>query len=92
MADPLATTRMACEPALMAQERWVIEMLDSRPRLELSGPYLALHWGEDERWWLGLEQEGVDPAPSGPDERPLRNVRRGSPRATRGRTRSRRRS
>ncbi len=58
VGGPLATTRMACEPALMEQERWVTEMLDSRPRLELSGPYLALHWGEDERWWLGLEQEG----------------------------------
>jgi heat shock protein HslJ len=58
VAGPLATTRMACEPALMEQERWVTEMLGSRPRLELSGPYLALHWGDDERWWLGLEQEG----------------------------------
>ena len=52
------STRMACEPALMEQERWVTEMLSSHPRLELSGPYLALHWGEGEQWWLGLEQRG----------------------------------
>jgi hypothetical protein len=41
----------------MEQERWVTEMLSSHPRLELSGPYLALHWGEGEQWWLGLERE-----------------------------------
>ena len=58
VAGPLTSTRMACEPALMEQERWVTEMLSSHPRLELSGPYLALHWGEDEHWWLGLEREG----------------------------------
>ena len=52
---PLMSTRMACEPALMEQERWVTEMLGSRPRLELSGPYLYLHWGQGEQWWLGLE-------------------------------------
>jgi heat shock protein HslJ len=57
VAGPLTSTRMACEPALMEQERWVTEMLSSHPRLELSGPYLALHWGEGEQWWLGLERE-----------------------------------
>ena len=60
VADSLMTTRMACEPELMAQEQWVVDMLTSRPRLERSGPYLALHWGEGERWWLGLEEEGWD--------------------------------
>jgi heat shock protein HslJ len=70
VADALATTRMACEPALMEQERWVLEMLTSRPRLELSGPFLALHWGdgegegEGERWWLGLEQEAPESVPA----------------------------
>ena len=58
VTGPLMSTRMACEPALMEQERWVTEMLSSHPRLELSGPYLALHWGEGEQWWLGLEREG----------------------------------
>ena len=48
---------MACAPALMEQERWVTEMLEARPRLELSGPYLYVHWGQGELWWLGLEQE-----------------------------------
>jgi heat shock protein HslJ len=52
---PLLSTRMACEPALMEQERWLTEMLGSRPRLERSGPYLYLHWGDGEQWWLGLE-------------------------------------
>jgi heat shock protein HslJ len=56
VTGPLMSTRMACEPALMEQGRWVTEMLSSRPRLELSGPYLALHWGEGGRWWLGLER------------------------------------
>ena len=41
----------------MEQERWVTEMLASNPRLEVSGPYLSLHWGEGEQWWLGLERE-----------------------------------
>jgi len=57
LAGPLVRTRMACEPALMEQERWVTEMLASSPRLEVSGPYLFIHWGDGERWWLGLERE-----------------------------------
>ncbi len=57
VTGPLMSTRMACEPALMEQERWITEMLGGLPRLELSGPYLALHWGEGEQWWLGLERE-----------------------------------
>lgn len=57
VAGPLRSTRMACEPALMEQERWVTEMLAGRPRLELSGPYLYVHWGEGEQWWLGMERE-----------------------------------
>ena len=57
LTGPLVSTRMACEPALMEQERWVTEMLSSSPRLELSGPYLFVHWGEGEQWWLGLERE-----------------------------------
>lgn len=56
-AEALTSTRMACEPALMEQERWVTQMVAARPRLELSGPYLALHWGPGERWWLGLERD-----------------------------------
>ena len=57
VTGPVMSTRMACEPALMEQERWVSEMLAGRPRLELSGPYLYVHWGEGERWWLGLDRE-----------------------------------
>ena len=63
VADALMTTRMACEPALMEQERWLVEMLTSRPRLERSGPALAMHWGEGERWWVGFEQEGPGALP-----------------------------
>jgi hypothetical protein len=37
-------------------------MLESRPRLELSGPYLYLHWGQGEKWWLGLELEPAGPS------------------------------
>ena len=51
----LATTKRACPPPLGAQEHWVREMLTTQPRLERSGPMLALHWGEEERYWLGLE-------------------------------------
>ncbi|HET7821688.1 MAG TPA: META domain-containing protein, partial [Ornithinibacter sp.] len=54
VAGPLVSTRMACAPPLMEQERWITEMLGSRPRLEQSGPYLYLHWGEGEQWWVGL--------------------------------------
>ena len=57
VAGPLVSTLMACAPALMEQERWVTEMLEGRPRLELSGPYLYLHWAQGEQWWLGLEAE-----------------------------------
>lgn len=62
VTGPLMSTRMACEPALMEQERWVFEMLSARSRLELSGPYLSLHWGERERWWVGFAREGATDA------------------------------
>lgn len=62
MAGPLMSTRMACEPALMEQERLVFEMLSARSRLELSGPYLSLHWGEREHWWVGFAREGATDA------------------------------
>lgn len=65
VTGPLMSTRMACEPSLMEQERWVTEMLSSRPRLALSGPYLYVHWGEGEQWWLGLEK-GPQPGESVP--------------------------
>ncbi|QKE83034.1 META domain-containing protein [Arthrobacter sp. NEB 688] len=56
--DGLAVTEMACLDAdRMAQEQWALEMLAARPRLERSGPYLFLHWGPDDRWWIGLEQQ-----------------------------------
>jgi heat shock protein HslJ len=57
VAGSLRSTLMGCTPALTEQEQWITEMLQSRPRLEQSGPYLYLHWGEGEQWWLGLELE-----------------------------------
>jgi heat shock protein HslJ len=47
---------MGCEPDLMRQEAWVAEMLQSRPRMELSGPTLSLLWDDH---WLGLSSEPV---------------------------------
>lgn len=53
----LAVTEMACvEPERSAQERWVLEMVGTRPRLDRSGPYLYVHWGAGERYWVGFEQ------------------------------------
>lgn len=60
----LAVTEMGClDPAVTAQEGWVLDMLAARPRLETAGPYLALHWGPGERFWLGLERETPTTAP-----------------------------
>ncbi|WP_299443795.1 META domain-containing protein [uncultured Phycicoccus sp.] len=60
----LAVTEMGClDPAVTAQEGWVLDMLAARPRLETAGPYLALHWGPGERFWLGLERETPTAAP-----------------------------
>jgi heat shock protein HslJ len=38
----LATTEMACEPDLMAQDEWLASFLSSRPGLELDGATLVL--------------------------------------------------
>lgn len=51
----LAVTEMACDAPRDAQERWVLEMLAARPRLDRSGPYLYVHWGSGDAHWLGLE-------------------------------------
>ena len=57
VADQLASTRMACEETFMTQEQWILEMLSDTPRLAMTGPQLSLHWGADETYSLGLEQE-----------------------------------
>ena len=54
VVDDLGGTEMGCEPALMRQQEWVGEMLQARPRLELSGPTLSLLWDDH---WLGLSSE-----------------------------------
>lgn len=54
VVDDLGVTDMGCEPALMRQQEWVGEMLQARPRLELSGPTLSMLWDDH---WLGLSSE-----------------------------------
>ncbi len=56
VVDGLHGTEIGCEPPLMRQEQWVGQMLQARPRLELSGPMLSLLWGDH---WLGLTSEQV---------------------------------
>jgi hypothetical protein len=56
MSD-LAMTEIGCPPDVAAQEQWVLRMLEARPRLERSGPYLSLSWDEH---WLGLSSDPVD--------------------------------
>lgn len=53
----LATTEIGCPPEVAAQEEWVLAMLQARPRLERSGPYLSLSWGDH---WLGLSSDPAD--------------------------------
>jgi heat shock protein HslJ len=56
VVDGLGRTAMGCEPALTRQEEWTAEMLQARPRLELSGPTLSLLWDDH---WLGLSSEAA---------------------------------
>jgi heat shock protein HslJ len=53
-ADSLATTMMACEPELQAQDDWVTGFLISSPALELDGSTLTI--GDDESG-MTLEEE-----------------------------------
>lgn len=57
----LAVTEMGCDSPRTEQEAWVLDMVGSGPRLERSGPYLYLHWGDGEAYWLGLEQQSATP-------------------------------
>ena len=58
----LVTTEIGCPAEVAAQEQWVIAMLQGRPRLERSGPYLSLLWGNH---WLGFSSDPPDRAPRG---------------------------
>jgi heat shock protein HslJ len=53
----LSMTEIGCPPGVASQEEWVVAMLQARPRLERSGPYLSLLWGDH---WLGLSSDPVD--------------------------------
>jgi heat shock protein HslJ len=59
----LMLTAMACPPDRAAQEKWVVEMLTSKPRLERSGWMLYLHWGPDEKYWITFWDKGQVPTP-----------------------------
>ena len=59
VAPNLATTEIGCPPDVAAQEEWVVAMLQARPRLERSGPYLSLLWDDH---WLGLSSDPADRA------------------------------
>jgi heat shock protein HslJ len=67
VVDAFATTRRACAPPVDAQEQWVLQMLDSAPRLERSGTSLSLVWGAEESYRLGFApveaDSGDGPAP-----------------------------
>ncbi|HSF98176.1 MAG TPA: META domain-containing protein [Ornithinibacter sp.] len=45
VAEPLASTMMACDEALMAQDQWLSEFLTSSPALEVDGDTMTL--GDD---------------------------------------------
>ena len=45
VAEPLASTMMACDEALMEQDQWLSEYLTSSPALEVDGDTLTL--GDD---------------------------------------------
>lgn len=45
VAEPMASTMMACEDALMAQDQWLSSFLTSSPALEVDGDTLVL--GDD---------------------------------------------
>lgn len=40
----------------------MIDMVTNSPRMERSGPYLSLHWGTGEEYWITLEE--TDDAPT----------------------------
>lgn len=52
----MARSEMGCLPDWAAQESALASMLRSEPRIELSGPYLYLHWGEGEKHWITFEK------------------------------------
>lgn len=43
IVDNVFTTEMACEPPLMAQDEWLIEVLGSKPTVTLVGDQLAIN-------------------------------------------------
>lgn len=57
VVSDLATTEIGCPPDAAAQEQWVLTMLQARPRIERSGPYLSLSW---DGHWLGLSSDPAD--------------------------------
>ncbi len=64
----LATTEMGCAQALLDQDAWLAGWLATRPRLDRSGPYLAIVQGDE---WLAFtrseRQVLPDTTPTDPD-------------------------
>lgn len=56
------TTEMACHGPLDVQEKWVVEMLRSQPRLERSGPAILAHWKVGETYWISFFKDLPTPA------------------------------
>jgi heat shock protein HslJ len=57
---PLATTEMACEPALMAQDEWLAALLGAGPTVRLDGDELTLDGGDAGSITL-LDREVAEP-------------------------------
>jgi heat shock protein HslJ len=52
--EPMASTRMACEENLMAQDQWLASFLTSSPALEVDGDVLTL---DDESTRMTLAEQ-----------------------------------
>lgn len=62
VVDMLASTEMACDPALMAQDQMLANFLTSRPRVALNGNDLVLTSGETVMTMLDEEEATPDQA------------------------------
>ena len=67
VVDTLGTTEMACDPALMEQDTWLVEFLSARPTVALDGDTLTLT-GADATITL-LDRTVADP------DRPIEGTR-----------------
>lgn len=66
--DPLASTRMACEPALMEQDQWISDFLTSKPTATISDGTLTLAANDTAIDLVILETVGFADSPVGGPE------------------------